>query len=118
MTFDQLVAFQAVALRGGFSAAAAHLHESQPAVSKLVQNLEAELGLVLFDRASYRAALTDAGKLFLERTESLLASADGLRRFGELLGGAAEPVVRLVLEAVTPLPGRAFRRRGSASYPR
>lgn len=104
MTLDQLVAFHAVATRGGFSAASSHLHKSQPAISKLVQNLEAELGVALFDRASYRAALTDAGKLFLERTESVLKNADALRRFGLALGGAAEPVVRLVLEAVTPLP--------------
>jgi DNA-binding transcriptional LysR family regulator len=104
VTFDQLVAFHAVATHGGFSAAARHLHKSQPAITKLVQNLEAALGIVLFDRAAYRATLTDAGRLFLERTEGLLASADGLRRFGLALGGAAEPVVRLVLEAITPLP--------------
>jgi len=104
MTLDQLVAFHAVATRGGFSAASSHLHKSQPAISKLVQNLEAELGVALFDRASYRAALTDAGKLFLERTESVLKNTEALRRFGLALGGAAEPVVRLVLEAVTPLP--------------
>jgi len=105
MTFDQLEAFHAVATYGGFTAASAHLHKSQPAISKLIQNLEAELGLALFDRASYRAALTDAGRLFLERAASLLESAKALRRFGLALGGAAEPVVRLVLEAVTPLPG-------------
>jgi len=104
VTLDQLIAFHAVATRGGFSAAAQHLHKSQPAVTKLVQNLEATLGIVLFDRAAYRATLTDAGRLFLERTESLLANADALRRFGLALGGAAEPVVRLVLEAITPLP--------------
>jgi DNA-binding transcriptional LysR family regulator len=104
VTFDQLVAFHAVATKGGFSAASACLHKSQPAVSKLVQNLEAELGVRLFDRSKYRASLTDAGTLFLERTESLLKSADALRTFGLALGGAAEPVVRVVLEAVTPLP--------------
>src|SRR5687768_14623245 len=104
MTFDQLEAFHAVATRGGFTAASAHLHKSQPAISKLIQNLEAELGLALFDRAGYRAALTDAGRLFLERAASLLESSEALRRFGLALGGAAEPVVRLVLEAITPLP--------------
>lgn len=104
MTLDQLVAFHAVATRGGFSAAAQHLHKSQPAVTKLVQNLEAALGIVLFDRTSYRATLTDAGRLFLERTEGLLSGAEALRRFGLALGGVAEPVVRLVLEAITPLP--------------
>ena len=104
MTFDQLVAFHAVATRGGFAAASAHLHKSQPAITKLVQNLEAALGVVLFDRSGYRAVLTDAGRLFLERADGLLASAEALRRFGLTLAGAAEPVVRLVVEAITPLP--------------
>lgn len=104
MTLDQLEAFRAVAQQGTFSAASAHLHKSQPAISKLVQNLEAELGLTLFDRSAYRATLTDAGVLFAERTAQLLASVDALRSFGRSLAGAAEPVVRLVLEAVTPLP--------------
>jgi DNA-binding transcriptional LysR family regulator len=104
VTLDQLLAFQAVAKRGGFSAASAHLHKSQPAITKLVQNLEEELGVVLFDRSSYRAALTDAGRLFLERAESLLERSDALVRYGRSLGGSAEVVVRLVLEAVTPLP--------------
>lgn len=105
MTLDQLEAFEAVATRGGFTAASAHLHKSQPAISKLIQNLEAELGVALFDRASYRAALTDAGRLFLERAAALLASSDALRRFGQALAGAIEPTVRIVVEAVTPLAG-------------
>jgi DNA-binding transcriptional LysR family regulator len=105
MTLDQLEAFHAVATRGGFTAASAFLHKSQPAISKLIQNLESELGLALFDRASYRAALTDAGRLFLERAAGVLESSEALRRFGQALGGAAEPVIRLVVEAVTPLAG-------------
>lgn len=105
VTLDQLEAFEAVATRGGFTAASAHLHKSQPAISKLIQNLEAELGVALFDRAGYRAALTDAGRLFLERAAAVLASSDALRRFGQALAGSIEPVVRLVVEAVTPLPG-------------
>jgi DNA-binding transcriptional LysR family regulator len=105
VTLDQLIAFHAVATRGGFTAASAFLHKSQPAISKLVQNLESELGIALFDRASYRASLTQAGKLFLERTTGVLEDAESLRRFGLALAGAVEPVVRLVLEAVTPMPG-------------
>ena len=62
MTFDQLVAFVAVASRAAFTAASARLHKSQPAVSKLVRNLEQELGVALFDRRAYRATLTDAGR--------------------------------------------------------
>lgn len=103
MTLDQLIAFHAVASLGTFAAAAAELHKSQPAISKLVQNLEAELGLVLFDRTAYRATLTDAGKLFFERAAQLVQESEALRNFGAALAGGGEPVVRLVLEAVTPL---------------
>jgi DNA-binding transcriptional LysR family regulator len=104
MTLEQLAAFQAVAQKGTFSAASQHLHKSQPAVTKLVQNLEAELGLTLFDRSAYRATLTDAGRLFLERTRQLLDQTEALRGFGLTLANAAEPVLRLVVEAITPLP--------------
>ena len=103
MTLDQLLAFNAVASLGTFAAAAAELHKSQPAISKLVQNLEAELGVTLFDRTAYRATLTDAGKLFFERAARVVADTVALRDFGLVLGGGGEPVVRLVLEAVTPL---------------
>jgi DNA-binding transcriptional LysR family regulator len=104
MTLDQLLAFHAVASRGTFAKAAAALHKSQPAVTKLVQNLEAELGLELFDRTAYRATLTETGKLFFERAAEVVASALALESFGVALGGEAEPIVRIVLEAVTPLP--------------
>lgn len=118
MTLDQLLAFNAVASLGTFAAAAAELHKSQPAISKLVQNLEAELGLTLFDRAAYRATLTDAGQLFFERAAQIVADAEALRSFGLALGGGGEPVVRLVLEAVTPLePVLAALREVQSLFP-
>src|SRR5437879_11729223 len=76
MTYDQLVAFLAVAGEGTFTAASAALHQSQPAVSKLVRNLEDELGLQHFDREQYRATLTDAARLFPDRAASGIASSD------------------------------------------
>jgi DNA-binding transcriptional LysR family regulator len=118
MTIDQLLAFKAVASLGTFAAAAAELHKSQPAISKLVQNLEAELGLTLFDRAAYRATLTDVGKLFFERAAQLVADTEALHSFGLALGRGGEPVVKLVLEAVTPLdPVLAALRDVQALFP-
>ncbi|HEX6241879.1 MAG TPA: LysR family transcriptional regulator [Polyangiales bacterium] len=104
MTLEQLAAFQAVAHKGTFAAASQHVHKSQPAVTKLVQNLEEELGVALFDRSGYRVSLTDAGRLFLERTTPLLNSSAALRSFGRSLAGNIEPVLKLVVEAITPLP--------------
>jgi DNA-binding transcriptional LysR family regulator len=103
MTYDQLVAFLAVAGAGSFTAASGALHKSQPAVSKLVRNLEEEIGVELFDRREYRATLTDAGRLFHERAAIVIEATESLKTFGMQLAGTAEPIVRLAVEAVTPL---------------
>lgn len=103
MTYEQLQALLAVASQGTFGAASLQLHKSQPAVSKLVRNLEDELGLLLFDRSGYRPALTEAGQLFSERAAAVIAGTESLRSFALALAGTIEPVLRLVLEAITPL---------------
>jgi DNA-binding transcriptional LysR family regulator len=103
MTYDQLDAFLAVVGAGSFTAASARLHKSQPALSKLVRNLEDELGIALFDRSAYRATLTDAGRLFAERASAVAEGTEALRSFGLELAGAAEPIIRLALDAVAPL---------------
>jgi DNA-binding transcriptional LysR family regulator len=103
VTYDQLIAFLAVATDGAFTAASSTLHKSQPAVSKLVRNLEDELGVALFDRSQYRATLTDAGRLFRERAAAVIESTEALKSFGMHLAGTIEPIVRLAVEAVTPV---------------
>lgn len=118
MTHEQLLAFVAVASQGTFSGASARLHKSQPAVSKLVRNLEEELGLLLFDRTSYRPTLTRAGQLFLERATGAIETLEALRGFGRALAGGVEPTVRLAIEAVTPLsPVMAVLKAVQARYP-
>ncbi|MCP3869118.1 MAG: LysR family transcriptional regulator [Gammaproteobacteria bacterium] len=50
LTSRMIEAFRAVVLNGGMSGAAEYLHISQPAVSRLIRDLEAEIGFALFDR--------------------------------------------------------------------
>ena len=50
MTLDQLRTFQAVAAVKSFRGAAEVLHITQPAISKQIQALEAELNERLFER--------------------------------------------------------------------
>jgi DNA-binding transcriptional LysR family regulator len=74
----RLRAFAALARRGSFSAAAEELVISQPAVSKHVAELEAELGTPLVLRGSRRIRLTPAGEFVadhVERAEALVAQA-------------------------------------------
>lgn len=72
MDTQNLVAFAAVAEQGSFSAAAEHLHLTQPAVSKRISLLEAELGAPLFDRTGRKVRLTEAGSRLLDRTRTIL----------------------------------------------
>lgn len=104
MTHDQLVAFVAVATEGTFTLAARRLAKSQSAVSKLVRNLEGELGVLLFDRSEYRATLTDAGKALSDRASFVLEQVRELEALGRALGGTREAIVRLAIDAITPLP--------------
>lgn len=63
----QLEAFRAVMLTGGMTSAADLVRITQPAVSRLIKDLEEEIGLRLFDRIGNRLRPTrEAGILFKE----------------------------------------------------
>jgi DNA-binding transcriptional LysR family regulator len=52
-----------------FSRAADHLFITQPTISKMIKNLESELGVALFDRSRKQFNLTDAGRIILEQAK-------------------------------------------------
>jgi len=80
MDQQTLSAFLAVADSGSFSRAGERLHLSQPAISKRIAALEAELGHPLFDRIARRISLTDAGRALLPHARRLLEDAEDARR--------------------------------------
>jgi len=87
MDFIRLTVFQAAARRLSFSQAADDLHLSQPAVSKHIGQLEAELGVKLFQRAGNRVELTDAGRILNDYAERVATLSEEVRRvLGELAG--------------------------------
>src|SRR5690349_16898916 len=65
MELRHLRYFVAVAEALSFTQAAARLHLAQPSLTRQVKDLEAELGVRLFDRAGKRIALTQEGDAFL-----------------------------------------------------
>ena len=80
MEMHQLRYFVAVAQTGSFSRAAEQCHVSQPSLSQQIQKLERGLGQRLFDRLGRRAALTDAGRLLLDRALAILGTAEDAER--------------------------------------
>lgn len=72
---DRLSEFESflhVAHSGSFTTAAADLGVSASAVSKQIKSLEERLGVRLLNRTTRRVALTDEGRAFGERLESIL----------------------------------------------
>lgn len=68
--------FVAVARQESFAAAARELGLTASAVSKQVQNLEAELGSKLLTRTTRKVAMTEEGALFFERASRALADIE------------------------------------------
>jgi LysR family cyn operon transcriptional activator len=79
MNLRQLQTLIIIADAGGFARAAGRLHLSQPAASRQIQALEAELGVQLFDRIGRRFQLTADGEDIVRRSRRLLQEADSLR---------------------------------------
>lgn len=79
MNLTQLRYFVAVARSKNLSRAAAELHIAQPAISRQLKLLEAELETELLSRHHRGVELTDAGRLFLERAEVQILGFDQLR---------------------------------------
>ena len=75
---DELRAFVATAQTGSFTAAAAQLGVSNRLTSKYVAELEARLGVRLFQRTTRRVGLTPAGEDLLARAPALLDDLDSL----------------------------------------
>jgi DNA-binding transcriptional LysR family regulator len=73
MSLDQLRYFVAVADTGTTRAAAAHLHVSQPPLSRQIRALEAELGVDLFERTPKGMALRPEGHALLCRARRILS---------------------------------------------
>jgi LysR family transcriptional regulator, regulator of abg operon len=67
MRLNQIEEFLAVAEAGSIRAAARLRGLSQPAVTKNIRSLEAELGVPLIRRSAHGAELTASGRLFLTR---------------------------------------------------
>ena len=78
LSFEVLEALDAIDRTGTFAEAAELLHRVPSALSYLVQKLESELDVELFDRSGRRAKLTEAGRVVVEDGRRLLYAAEQL----------------------------------------
>lgn len=111
-TFDQLRAFLAVADTGSFAAAAKSLNRAVSVISYSIANLEAQLGVTLFDReGSRKPQLTVAGRAVLAEARTVAHGVDSLRAKVQGLTDGLEAEVDLAVDVMLPTErlGRVLR---------
>ncbi len=102
-TFDQLRIFLAVVETGSFAGAGRRLNRATSVISYGIANLEAQLGLMLFDReGTKKPQLTVAGQAVLAEARSVAHGIDGLRAKVKGLLDGLEAEVTLAVDVMVP----------------
>ncbi len=111
-----------------FGRAAARLRVAQPALSRQIQDLEREMGFLLFDRLPRGVRLNEAGKLFLTDARRILQDVEEAKRRAERIALGKAGTLRIGIAMALSWHGmvvasfREFRRRqpdirSKLSYP-
>ncbi|MER8368346.1 LysR family transcriptional regulator [Mesorhizobium sp. M0902] len=104
-TLDQLQILVAVADTGSFSAAGRKLNRAQSVISYAIANLEAQLGLKLFEREGTREPqLTDVGKATLEDARRMVGVLQRIRSRVDGYRQGLEAEVALSVDVTLPSP--------------
>ncbi|HVI05545.1 MAG TPA: LysR family transcriptional regulator, partial [Sphingomicrobium sp.] len=114
VSFDQLRMFIAAADEGSFSAAARRVQRTQSAVSEAILNLEAQLDVVLFDRAGRYPKLTKEGVILLADARAVIADVDAMKARAKGIAGGLEAELAAIVDVFLPIGAiaefaRAFR---------
>lgn len=80
MNLKQAQYIQTIAREGSVTAAAKKLYISQPSLSQMLRQVEAELGVLLFDRSVSPFRLTFAGERYLQAADVILAASERLEQ--------------------------------------
>lgn len=102
-TFDQLRIFLMVVDAGSFAAAGRRLNRAVSVISYGITNLEAQLGVTLFEReGTRRPKLTEAGHAVLAEARAVAGGIDGLKAKVKGLLDGLEAEVNLAVDVMLP----------------
>ncbi|MEU9012749.1 LysR family transcriptional regulator [Streptomyces sp. NPDC048479] len=94
--------FVAVAEELHFGRAAARLHMSQPPLSRVIKQLETEIGALLFARSPAGVTLTPVGAVLVDEARALLDQADRVRIRVTAAAGAATITIGILGDGTDP----------------
>jgi DNA-binding transcriptional LysR family regulator len=103
ITVDQMRTFIAAVDEGSFSAAARKLQRAQSAVSQTLANLEAQIGVKLFDRSARYPRLTEAGRSLLVDARAVADNVDGFKARARAMRQGLEPELSVAMDVMYPM---------------
>lgn len=103
MRYDlkHLATFIAVAEELNFHRAAERLAMAQPAVSRIVLELEDRIGVKLLERTTRKVRLTEAGRYLLEEAQDILGRIEAAENTTRLLASGTKAVLRVGYTTIT-----------------
>ncbi len=102
LSIDALLVLDAIDRKGSFAAAAHELHRVPSAISYIVQKLEQDLDVLLFDRRGHRAKLTAAGRELLTEGRHILRAAGELEAHVKRVATGWEAELRIAYDDIIP----------------
>jgi len=103
VTLDQLRTFIAAVDQGSFSAAGRKLRRAQSVVSQTLANLEAQLGVKLFDRSARYPRLTEEGRSLLVDARSVADNVDEFKARARAMREGLEPELSVAMDVMYPM---------------
>ena len=103
VSLDHLRMFIAAADEGSFSAGGRRLRRAQSVISQTLANLEAQLGVKLFDRSSRSPVLTNQGLALLAEARAVVSRMDDFKARAKGMSDGLEPELSVVVDVMFPL---------------
>ncbi len=100
LTLESLLVLDSIDRRGSFAAAAEQLNKVPSALSYIVQKLEEQIGVTLFERQGRRSVLTPAGRHLLEEGRKVLSAVSKITEQTQTIAHGWEPKIRIAIDSI------------------
>lgn len=100
ISIEALMVLDAIAERGSYAAAAEYLNKVPSALSYVVQKLEEQLDVTIFQREGRRSVLTPAGKYLLSEGRHLLLAINKISDKTKTIANGWEPNIHIAFDTI------------------
>lgn len=100
ISIEALLVLDAIAERGSYALAAESLNKVPSALSYIVQKLEEQLGVTVFQRQGRRSVLTPAGKHLLDEGRNILIAINKISEQTKTIANGWEPTIRIAVDTI------------------